>query len=97
MYIGKSVRTLSQRMYNYMNPGGTQLTNISNNARIAEALRANQTVDLYVFCPEPSTYQGIPLNLAAGLEDGLIGIFKPPWNGSTKLQSTARKQTQSQQ
>jgi len=84
MYIGKSIRTLRQRMYNYMNPGPTQPTNIANNARIAEALRANKTIHLYVFQPDPSTYQGIPLNLAAGLEDGLIAAFKPPWNGSTK-------------
>lgn len=84
MYIGKSTRMLIARMQNYKTPGASQLTNIANNARIAEALRAGKAVHLYVFQPEATTYQGIPLNLAAGLEDGLIAMFKPPWNGSTK-------------
>jgi len=38
-------------------------------------------VDIYVFRdPEPKQHAGIPINLAAGLEDGLIREFSPPWN-----------------
>ena len=34
LYIGKTVRTLNQRMYGYKNPGPTQKTNIKNNQNI---------------------------------------------------------------
>ena len=50
-------------------------------AGATDVLTANQAVDIYVFRdPEPKLFAGIPINLAAGLKDGLILEFRPPWN-----------------
>ena len=48
---------------------------------LLEVLTAKQDVDIYVFQDsEPKLHESIPINLAAGLEDGLILEFRPPWN-----------------
>ena len=87
MYIGKSTQTLYKRMIGYKNPGPTQSTNINNNARIHKILNDNRSVDIYVFIQvEDYFYRGVKVNLAAGLENNLIGLFNSPWNnlGSSK-------------
>jgi len=84
-YIGKSTRTFKQRMYGYQNPGPSQKTNIKNHDRVVKALDQDETVDVYVFVQEePVTYKGIPVNLAAGLEDVLIEWLAPSWNSRGK-------------
>lgn len=81
LYVGKSVRTLSQRMYNYQNPGPTQSTNIINHANIRQVLEQGATVQIFAFAPkEQFNYRGIPVSLAAGLEDTLIARINPAWN-----------------
>jgi hypothetical protein len=81
LYVGKSTRSLEKRMYGYQRPGRTQRTNIACNEDILKALAAERAIDIYVFRdPSPKLHAGIPINLAAGLEDGLIREFKPPWN-----------------
>jgi hypothetical protein len=81
LYVGKTTRSLQQRMYGYQRPGPTQRTNIACNQKIVQALCAEPAIDIYVFRdPAPRLHAGIPINLAAGLEDGLIREFKPPWN-----------------
>jgi hypothetical protein len=81
LYIGKTTKELQSRMYGYQRPGPTQRTNIACNAKLLEMLTSKQTVDIYVFRDlEPKLHAGIPINLAAGLEDGLIREFRPPWN-----------------
>lgn len=81
LYLGKTTKELRRRMYGYQRPGPTQRTNIACNAKLLEVLTAKQAVDIYVFRdPEPKQHAGIPINLAAGLEDGLILEFMPPWN-----------------
>ncbi len=81
LYIGKSVRTLGQRMYNYQRPGPSQRTNIVNHANIREVLVSGGTVQIFAFAPkELLYYRDVPVNLAAGLEDTLIGRIRPIWN-----------------
>jgi len=81
LYIGKSVRTLSQRMYQYQKPGPTQRTNIVNHANIKQVLEQGETIQIFAFAPkEQLHYRGIPVNLAAGLENTLIGSLRPAWN-----------------
>jgi hypothetical protein len=82
-YIGKSIKTLHQRMYGYQNPGSSQRTNIANHQRLIKLLETGQLVQIFVLAEyEPITYRGVLVNLAAGLEDELIQLLKPPWNGS---------------
>jgi hypothetical protein len=80
-YVGKSARSLSQRMYNYKNPGPSQRTNIKNHQRMSELLKQGIPVQIYVFVEkEPLFYKGLAINLAAGLEDTLIEHLRPEWN-----------------
>ena len=81
LYIGKSVRSLHQRIYGYQNPGPTQSTNIKNGQNITDLLKKGVTVEVYVLVPtEPIMYHGLEVNLAGGLEDQLINRLNPPWN-----------------
>lgn len=86
MYIGKTIRSLSQRLYGYVNPGPSQSTNIKNRQKIETILRQGKEIKIFVFAPHGNeiVYRGIPVNLAAGLEDSLIRIVKPPWNDTGK-------------
>jgi len=80
-YIGKSNQTLSGRMNGYKQPGPTQSTNINNNARIKDLLLKGISVQILAFVQkEEMLYRGVPINLAAGLEDNLIARVRPPWN-----------------
>jgi len=80
-YIGKSTLTLRERMNGYQQPRPIQRTNIKNNARIKVLLRQKIPVHILVFVHDlEMTYQGILINLAAGLEDNLIARVNPPWN-----------------
>jgi hypothetical protein len=90
LYIGKSVRSLRQRMYGYQHPGPTQSTNIGNGQRISGLLKRGIAVVIYALAPdEPVTYRGIEINLAAGLEDTLIHRLNPPWNWNAKRRGRA--------
>ncbi len=84
-YIGKSVRTLRQRLYGYWRPSSTQSTNVRINAKIVELLTANRSVDILVLPDSGLMHYGqFHLNLAAGLEDSLIAKIQPPWNGGER-------------
>ena len=81
LYIGKSVRSLKQRLYGYQNPGPTQFTNIKANILIREALGTQRSIAVYAFAdPGDLRHGGFHVNLAAGLEDSLIATLKPAWN-----------------
>ncbi|MBT3323124.1 MAG: GIY-YIG nuclease family protein [Anaerolineae bacterium] len=86
VYIGKTVQKLSQRLYGYINPGPSQSTNIKNNEKIKTMLRQEKEINIFVFAPQENEiiYRGIPVNLAAGLEDNLITLLKPLWNDTGK-------------
>ena len=86
LYVGKSVRSLAQRLNGYRNPGPTQRTNTKVHRKIKDVLRQGKEVKILVFAPSEDEiiYRGIPLNLAAGLEDGLIARLQPPWNDTGK-------------
>ena len=80
-YIGKTVLTLHKRMYFYKQGGGSQRTNIRNRAAINACLASGQQVKIYVLVPDlQMNYKGMPINIAAGLEDNLIMMLKPEWN-----------------
>jgi hypothetical protein len=81
LYIGKTVRSLKQRMYGYQNPGPTQFTNIEGKKHICKALASGKCVEVYAL-PDNGLlyYGGFHVNLAAGLEDSLIAQLKPEWN-----------------
>lgn len=81
-YVGKTTRLLRKRMYHYSRPGPSQSTNIKNNANIIEMLSNNIAVDIFVLPDSGLMHYGqFHLNLAAGLEDSIISVINPEWNG----------------
>lgn len=82
MYVGKTIRTLAERMYGYQNPGKTQTTNIRNNQNIRELLASGSAVDILALPDSGLMHYGVfHINLAAALEDDIIRQLDPVWNG----------------
>jgi hypothetical protein len=74
LYVGKTVRTLKQRMYGYRRP-------VKGNRLIREVLATGSAVEVHAL-PDHGLlyYGGFHVNLAAGLEDSLVAALKPAWN-----------------
>ena len=90
MYVGKTKRTLGDRLYGYLKGSGTQRTNIRVQANILEALRDAESVDILGFRdPKPEFYGRFRLNLPAALEDDIIAQLDPPWNGGRDMSRTS--------
>jgi len=89
-YVGKTVRALSLRMAGYKTPGRTQITNINNHRRIREHLMEGVAVEIFAL---PDTgllhYGQFHLNLAAALEDDIIRVVDPEWNGGSSEDATS--------
>ncbi|MGO9109252.1 MAG: GIY-YIG nuclease family protein [Thermoguttaceae bacterium] len=88
-YVGKTVRSLRERMCGYKNPTQSQATNWSNNKRIKELLQSGEAVDIFALPDNDLLHYGqFHVNLAAGLEDNIISKLNPVWNGNTADQVT---------
>jgi hypothetical protein len=83
MYVGKTTTPLKERMGYYRN--ATKSTNKKNEGQIRQRLQDGKRVEIFVL-PDNGLlhYGGFHINLAAGLEDSLIDILDPPWNGRKK-------------
>jgi len=85
-YIGKTTQSLIKRMQGYRSPASTAerggSTNIKNNRNIITALSSGAAVNIYALHALPTQAHGeFSVNLSAGLEDSLINVLTPPWNG----------------
>ena len=79
-YIGKTRRSLRQRMDDYRRGLGDQ-TNRRIHNHIKETLEANRVVTILGFNPSHSIHWGrFKINIPAGLEDVMIDYFQPDWN-----------------
>jgi hypothetical protein len=81
-YVGAAQRGLHKRFQKYRNPNSTGGVAVRLRSLIEEALQDND-VSVLVFVPAETTEQsriGLPLNVIAGLEEGLIQEFRPLWN-----------------
>lgn len=93
-YIGKTARSLSQRLSGYKSPGPSQSTNIKNNANIRDLLSQDRLVEIWAFADKEDLRVGeFRVNLAAGLEDDLIAKVQPPWNGRDQASQKALPDT----
>jgi hypothetical protein len=93
-YVGKTVQILAKRLYGYKNPGASQSTNIKNNSRIKELLNTGAAVDILALPDNGLLHYGqFHVNLAAGLEDNIIAVLKPEWNGSPQRVVPAEKES----
>lgn len=81
-YVGKTVRSLAIRMSGYRTPGKTQTTNINNHRYIKELLSLGVAVEILALPDSGLLHYGqFHLNLAAGLEDSIVQVINPEWNG----------------
>ena len=84
-YVGKTVRALAIRMSGYRTPGRNQTTNINNHRRIKELLVGDVAVEIFALPDSGLLHYGqFHLNLAAALEDDIIRILNPEWNGGKR-------------
>ena len=89
-YIGKTVQNLNARMLAYQRPCSSQSTNIRNNKNIQELLRMGKTVDIFGLPDNGLLHYGaFHINLAASLEDSLISVIRPEWNGQRTATATS--------
>jgi len=81
MYIGKTTRSLMQRMQNFQTPGVSQSTNVRNNGLIGAAIKSGQTVKILALEESGELiYRGFNVSLVDGLESTLLAHVSPPWN-----------------
>ena len=91
-YIGKSVKSISQRLYGYRKPNKSQTTNYRINELIIEKLKNGIQIEIYLFIDNVGlNYRGHKINLSAGLEDNLIAKFSPEWNSMGKNRVKTKK------
>ena len=76
-YIGSATRGLKKRLYFYQRPGVTQQTSIRINALIKEELAAGRRVWVIAAFPDPTGWNGLPVDTVTGLEAGLLSRHSP--------------------
>ncbi|MGA9670854.1 MAG: GIY-YIG nuclease family protein [Terracidiphilus sp.] len=80
VYVGLTLSGLKTRFDQYRRGHKGQRTSSRINGRISQTLRDGKKVKVLVATPEPSEWQELPVNTAAGLEVGLIEMIRPSWN-----------------
>lgn len=81
VYFGITRNTLSERMYQYANPGKSQSTNIRINERIKNELNNQANVEIFTFIDKGLIkYGDFKVNLSLGLEETLISRYNTSWN-----------------
>jgi len=88
LYVGKTTGTLPTRLQAYVSPHQSQRTNVRNRAALLDLLRAETKVRILGWI-DPGLHRIGPfdLNMAAGLEDSIIALLAPPWNGARMLET----------
>jgi hypothetical protein len=79
-YVGLTLTTLHGRLNQYRRGHIRQRTSARVKGLIATALAVEQRVEVLVATPEAQTWNGLPVNMSAGLEAGLIRKILPAWN-----------------
>lgn len=80
VYVGLTLTGLHTRMGSYRRGYQRQRTSFRVKNLIIAALAAGQRVEVLIATPEPTEWNGLPVNTAAGLEAGLIRKILPAWN-----------------
>jgi hypothetical protein len=80
VYVGVATTGLTRRLSFYAKPGSTQRTNLRLNRLIKTELVTRPFLDIYTAVPGDLKWNGLPVNVSAGLELGLIRKYALPWN-----------------
>ena len=79
LYIGSAQRGIAKRLRRY-EITEIRLTAFRVRALITEALRDGSEVAVFTIVPGSMRWKGLPVDLIAGLEEGLIRELRPEWN-----------------
>lgn len=80
-YVGLTQTGLRTRMSHYRRGHVRQKTSARVKGLIKAALAEGKQVKVLIAVPEEdSQWNGLPINIAAGLEAGLIRMIRPEWN-----------------
>lgn len=79
-YVGLTQRGLRGRMAHYVRGHARQRTSARIKGLILTALNAGSRVEILIATPEETTWNGLPVLTAPGLEAGLIRMIRPDWN-----------------
>lgn len=80
-YVGLTQTGLRTRMSHYRRGHVRQKTSARVKGLIKAALAEGKQVRVLIAVPEEdSQWNGLPINIAAGLEAGLIRMIRPVWN-----------------
>lgn len=79
-YVGLTQTGLRTRMSHYRRGHVRQPTSARVKGLIVKALAEGKAVTVMIAIPEPTEWNGLPVNTAAGLEAGLIRMIRPEWN-----------------
>jgi hypothetical protein len=90
LYVGKTAGALPVRLQAYVAPHQSQRTNVRNRAALIDLLGAGTDVRILGWI-DPGLHRIGPfdLNMAAGLEDSIIALLAPPWNGARTAEMRA--------
>ncbi|MDN4040233.1 GIY-YIG nuclease family protein [Massilia sp. YIM B02443] len=91
LYVGKTSGSLNSRLNAYVAPHATQRTNVRNRTGLLELLDGGRAVRILGWI-DPGLHRIGPfdLNMAAGLEDSIIALLAPPWNGAGSAEAVRR-------
>ncbi|MCJ1903110.1 GIY-YIG nuclease family protein [Paracoccus versutus] len=78
-YVGSAQRGLRGRFRRYATTG-TMRTSARVRDEILACLTQGQPVEIYTLTPPPYEWNGLPVDLVAGIEEGLIRSLRPAWN-----------------
>lgn len=79
MYVGSAQRGLRSRLRHYVTASKLP-TAARVRAEIITTLTAKQVVQVYALTPPRLDWNGLPVDLVAGVEEGLIRSLRPAWN-----------------
>lgn len=80
VYIGTTRRKLADRMADYRRGHPGQRTSARVRGLLLESLAKGQSLRVLFASPGDSEWNGLPVEISAGLEAALIARFQPPWN-----------------
>ncbi len=85
-YIGSAQRGLHNRFRQYATTK-TMRTAARIREEILICIALGKTVEVYTLVPPTHTWNGLPVDLIAGLEEGLIRTLRPAWNRRSNRRS----------
>ena len=80
VYIGTTRRRLADRMADYRRGHTSQRTSARVRGLLLESLAKGHSLRVLFASPGETEWNGLPVEISAGLEAGLIARFQPPWN-----------------